>query len=50
MLSKQMMGGGAIFVAVAIAATELLNLPGTLHYLWALLALVWGIIILTQKK
>jgi hypothetical protein len=43
MLSKGMMGGGAVLVAILIAVTELMSWSGSLHYLWALLVLIWGI-------
>jgi len=49
MMSKGMLGGGAIVDGVLIAATQFLGWPASLHYLWALLAVIWGIIILTQK-
>lgn len=50
MASKLMMGGGALFLAAAIAATQYLKLQGELNYLWAGLALVWGLIVLMDKK
>jgi len=43
------MGGGAIFLAIVIAATQALSLQGELNYLWALLALIWGTLALTGK-
>lgn len=42
-MSKKMMGGGAIFIAMVIALTQYLGLPGYLHYIWAVLVLVWGL-------
>ena len=42
-MSKKMMGGGAIFVAVAMTATQYFGLPGYLNYVWAVLVLVWGL-------
>lgn len=41
-MSKVMMGGGAILVAIAMALTQYLGLPGYLHYVWAGLVLIWG--------
>lgn len=38
-----MMGGGAIFVAILMALTQYWGLPGYLHYVWAVLVLVWGL-------
>jgi len=44
MASKTVMGGGAIIIGILIAATQALDvLPGELHYLWALLVIIWGI-------
>lgn len=43
MVSKGMMGGGAILVAILLAATEGMQLPGYLNYIWAALILIWGI-------
>jgi len=40
------MGGGAILLAVLIAATEVLGWPRKTHYVWAALSLIWGIIAL----
>jgi len=42
-MSKSMMGGGAIFVAIAITLTQYFGLPGYLYYVWAVLVLVWGL-------
>ena len=39
-------GGGAIFLAVCIALTTALNWPKWLNYIWAALALVWGLLAL----
>ena len=50
MLSKGMMGGGAILLAILIVLTMLLDLPETLNYLWALLALIWGILTLKGNE
>ena len=42
-MSKNMMGSGAIFVAVVMTATQYFGLPGYLNYMWAALVLVWGL-------
>ncbi len=49
MISKSVLGGGAILDGILIAATKLMKWPGRLYYLWALLAIIWGVIILMQK-
>jgi len=36
-------GGGAIFLAVCIALTAAFNWPKWFNYVWAVLALVWGL-------
>lgn len=46
---KMVAGGGAILLGGLIAATVALNLPNQLHYVWAILALSWGILILMGK-
>ena len=43
MVSKSVMGGGAILVGILIAITEWKALAGNLNYLWAVLVLIWGI-------
>ncbi len=43
MLSKSVMGWGAIFVAVAMALTVLMGWPSSVHYLWAVIVLAWGV-------
>ena len=48
-MSNQMMGWGAIIVGVLIAATVMLGWNESLHYLWALLVLVWGAKALMNK-
>ena len=50
MLSKEMLGWGAVLDGVLIAATQFMGWPGSLNYLWALLALAWGAAVLTQKR
>ena len=37
-------GGGPILLAVLIAATQLLKWPSWLHYIWAAMIFIWGII------
>lgn len=36
-------GGGAILLGALIAATEALKWPRWMHYIWAALALLWGV-------
>ena len=48
MLSKGMMGWGAIVVAVLMALTQLMSWPGYLHYIWAILVLVWGFLAMAK--
>lgn len=48
MSSKIIMGSGAILAAVLIALTELLNWPGYLQYVWALLIAIWAIVIFAK--
>ena len=43
MASKSMMGWGAIILAVLIVLSELMAWPGWTSYIWAALALIWGI-------
>ena len=44
------MGVGAVVVGILIAATEYMAaLPNELHYLWAVLAIIWGLASWTQK-
>lgn len=49
MVSKMVLGVPAVAVGILIAATQYLNLPGYLQYLWAVLVLVWGVLALVQK-
>ena len=42
-MNKQVMGWGAIILAVLIALGEMLTWPGWTNYLWAALSLIWGI-------
>ncbi|MBI5061770.1 MAG: hypothetical protein HZB67_05660 [Candidatus Aenigmarchaeota archaeon] len=50
MASKIALGMPAIIIGILIAATEALNLMGTLNYLWAVLVLLWGVMVLAQKR
>ena len=43
MVSKGIMGGGAVLVAILLAVTEVFAWPGYLNYIWAVLVLIWGI-------
>ncbi len=49
MVSKTIMGGGAILLAILIALTQVLTLPSYLHYVWAAIALIWGIVSFAGK-
>ena len=49
MISKKYMGIGAIVVGLLIAATQFMNLPNELNYLWALLVLIWGCVAIMGK-
>ena len=49
MFSKGILGAGAIIDAILIAATQYMGWPGYLQYVWALLALLWGIAVLMEK-
>lgn len=42
-MSKGMMGGGAIIMAILIALTQGLNWAGWLQYIWAIIVLIWGL-------
>ncbi len=42
MMSKGLMGGGAIVLAILIALTQATGLTDSLQYIWAILVLVWG--------
>ena len=50
MVSKMLLGLPAVVVGILIAATEALNLMGTLNYLWAVLVLLWGVMALAKKE
>jgi hypothetical protein len=46
---KIILGAGAILDGVFILATQYFGFPGSLHYLSAALAIIWGVLILKQK-
>ena len=47
-MDSKTMGWGAVLLAVLISLNQLLTWPANLNYLWALLALVWGLATLNQ--
>ena len=47
MVSKTIMGGGTVLVAILLVLTTLLNWPSSLNYVWAVLVLIWGIMSFT---
>jgi len=49
MASKEIIAGGPVLLGVAIALTEYMQWNGSLHYLWAAVAVVWGIWAYMQK-
>ena len=49
MSAKTILGAGAILDGVLILVTEYFGFPGALHYLWASLAIIWGVLIFNQK-
>ena len=49
MLSKGIMGWAAVVAGVLIALTEFMEWQGYLHYIWAVLVLIWGIVALNSK-
>ena len=50
MLSKELLGAGAIGDSILIVAAVFLGWPNWVIYLGAALAFIWGILILMQKK
>ena len=46
-LLESVMGGGAILIALLIAATQLLKWPKWLNYVWAVIILIWGVLAFT---
>tara|TARA_Y100000310_G_C20352502_1_gene655054 strand:- start:115 stop:261 length:147 start_codon:yes stop_codon:yes gene_type:complete len=48
-MNKNVMGGGAIIVGILIALTVFMDWPNSLHYLWSVLVLIWGITIYMKK-
>lgn len=49
MFSKTIMGSGAILMAIVVSLTNFLAWPSYLHYIWAVVIAVWGIISFVQK-
>ena len=49
MFSKEVMGGGAILVGILIALTVFMGWPSSLHYLWAAVVALWGVLCLMDK-
>ncbi len=43
-LETYMTSGGPILLGVLIALTELLKWPRWIHFIWAVLAIAWGLI------
>lgn len=43
MASKMMVAGGPVLLGVLIALTQYMDWNGSLHYLWALVSIVWGL-------
>jgi len=43
---NMILGGGPILLSIMIALTEILNWPRKMHYVWAGVALAWGMIML----
>lgn len=48
MVSKKLLGWGAIIDGVLIALTQYMAWPASLQYLWAVLAVIWGIVVLAK--
>jgi len=46
---KNILAAGAVLDGFAIAGTQYFGFAGELHYLWAVLAIVWGFLIWQQK-
>lgn len=47
-LGNVSMGGGAIVLAALMAATVLFKWPNWLHYIWAAIALLWGLLAMSS--
>lgn len=43
-MDKNVMGGGAVFIAIVLVLTEGLSWPGYINYIAAALVLVWGLV------
>ncbi|MBT4596028.1 hypothetical protein HOC99_03765 [Candidatus Woesearchaeota archaeon] len=48
MLSKEVMAWGAIIVGILMALTKFMSWNESLHYLWAVLVLLWGVLRLQE--
>lgn len=48
MLSKAVLGWSAVLDGVLIALTQYMGWNASLHYLWAVLAVVWGFLIMQK--
>ena len=46
---KNILAAGAVLDGLAIAGTQYFGFGGGLHYVWAVLAIVWGFLIWKQK-
>ena len=42
-MAFDIMSGGAILLAILIALTTVFRWPSWLNYIWAALALIWGV-------
>ena len=43
-MSDTFFGGGAILMGILIALTSVLKWPARLNYVWAALAIIWGVV------
>ena len=50
MNQKMMMAGGPVLFGVLVAATQYLGWNESLQYLWALAAIVWGLMAFYPRK
>jgi len=48
--SKTLFGVPAVVVGILIAATQYLNLPAYVQYVWAALVVIWGLLALASKQ
>jgi len=49
MFSKKVMGGGAIFLGIVMLAAMFLDLPSSLNYVWAIIVIIWGVMVMIGK-